>query len=74
MLMQAVAKAVFLFICVRLGLGLFGMDLYEIYWWFALGTTIALYKMNEVAEQKTISFVQREKHVGINQHDSAVGG
>lgn len=56
-LMQAVARAVFLFVCVRLGLGLFGMDLYEIYWWFALGLTVALFRMNEVAQQKTDLFV-----------------
>jgi hypothetical protein len=25
------------------------MDLYEIYWWFAMGQTIALYKMEKIA-------------------------
>ncbi len=30
------------FILIRLVLGLFGMDLYEIYWWFASGLAIAL--------------------------------
>ena len=52
-LMQAVTRAVFLFVCVRLIVGFFGMDLYEIYWWFALGLTIALFQMSEIAERKT---------------------
>jgi O-antigen ligase len=43
--LQATSHAVFLFIVVRLGLGLFGMDLYEIYWWFALGLTGSLYRI-----------------------------
>jgi putative inorganic carbon (hco3(-)) transporter len=34
-----------LYIICRLALGLFGMDLYEVYWWFAAGITIALAKM-----------------------------
>lgn len=36
------AQATAGFIIVRLVLGLFGMDLYEIYWWFASGLAIAL--------------------------------
>jgi putative inorganic carbon (hco3(-)) transporter len=34
-----------LYILCRLVLGLFGMDLYEVYWWFAAGFSIALAKM-----------------------------
>lgn len=34
-----------LYVLCRLVLGLFGMDLYEVYWWFAAGMTIALAKM-----------------------------
>lgn len=44
--LKAITQAVFMFIIIRLALGLFGMDLYEIYWWFALGLTISLYNMN----------------------------
>lgn len=33
------------FILVRLLLGMFGMDLYEIYWWMALGLTLAINKL-----------------------------
>ncbi len=38
----AVCRAGAAFIWVRLLLGLFGMDLYEIYWWFAAGLAISL--------------------------------
>jgi hypothetical protein len=44
-LIKAVASATSAFIVIRLALGLFGMDLYEIYWWFALGLTFSLYSM-----------------------------
>lgn len=44
-LMEAVASSVIGFLIIRLTLGVFGMDLYEIYWWFAIGTTISLYTM-----------------------------
>jgi O-antigen ligase len=52
-LMRQAAHAVQAFLVVRLVLGLFGMDLYEIYWWFAMGLAIALYKMERVAREKT---------------------
>ena len=39
------SKATIGFILVRLMLGLFGMDLYEIYWWIALGITLAISKI-----------------------------
>ncbi len=40
--LAATAKAGGGFIFVRLVLGLFGMDLYEIYWWFGAGLAIIL--------------------------------
>jgi putative inorganic carbon (hco3(-)) transporter len=42
---ESAALATSAFVIIRLTLGLFGMDLYEIYWWFALGMTIALHSM-----------------------------
>ena len=42
---EAIASATISFIIIRLTLGLFGMDLYEIYWWFAIGITFSLYSM-----------------------------
>lgn len=53
-LMKATSEAVFVFIFLRLALGLFGMDLYEIYWWFALGLSISLWNMNRYAYEKTV--------------------
>lgn len=41
-LLHAVAQATAGFIWVRLALGMFGMDLYEVYWWFAAGLAISL--------------------------------
>lgn len=52
-LMHATTKAVSVFIIIRLVLGLFGMDLYEIYWWFAIGLTIALWTMNKYSSDIT---------------------
>jgi hypothetical protein len=49
----AISSSVSVFIIIRLALGLFGMDLYEIYWWFALGLTIALFNINEYAIKRT---------------------
>ena len=51
--MKAIVIAISLFIGVRLALGMFGMDLYEIYWWFALGTSVAIYNINNQAKEIT---------------------
>jgi O-antigen ligase len=52
-LVVACARGLFLFVIVRLILGVFGMDLYEIYWWFAIGLTIAIFNIGRAAEEKT---------------------
>jgi putative inorganic carbon (hco3(-)) transporter len=52
-LLHAVSSAVFMFLIVRLALGLFGMDLYEIYWWFSLGLTIALFNIMKYSVVRT---------------------
>jgi hypothetical protein len=57
--MLATAIAVFLFLIIRLSLGLFGHDLYEIYWWFALGTTVAVWNLNSVAKRQTVALLDR---------------
>ncbi len=56
-LLAATAQAVLLFLVVRLTIGLFGHDLYEIYWWFGLGLIIALFNMNKAASIKTRKFL-----------------
>lgn len=40
--LTAVARAAGGFIFIRLILGMFGMDLYEVYWWFSAGLAIIL--------------------------------
>lgn len=51
--MLAIVKSVYLFLIIRLFLGVFGHDLYEIYWWFALGITVAVWNMNTVSRNRT---------------------
>jgi len=46
--LKAFTQAIFMFIIIRLALGLFGMDLYEIYWWFALGLTLSLHEIKRI--------------------------
>jgi putative inorganic carbon (hco3(-)) transporter len=55
-LIECVALATMSFVFTRLSLGLFGMDLYEIYWWFAIGLTFSLYSMLKRI-QKNISYI-----------------
>ncbi|HAC87613.1 O-antigen ligase family protein [Marinobacter sp.] len=43
----ACSRAVVAFLFARLFLGMFGMDTYEIYWWFAAGITISLWRISE---------------------------
>jgi putative inorganic carbon (HCO3(-)) transporter len=52
-LLLCVSKATEYFVVIRLGLGMFGMDFYEIYWWFALGICLAIYKINFFAKKRT---------------------
>lgn len=50
-LLKATALAACGFIVCRLALGLFGMDLYEIYWWFAMGIAFCLYSMSKRVDE-----------------------
>lgn len=47
-LMRASCVGTSLFLVARLALGMFGMDLYEIYWWFASGQVIAVFEMTKI--------------------------
>jgi len=49
----AICNAGSAFIIVRLALGLFGMDLYEVYWWFASGLAICLANMAWRVRERT---------------------
>lgn len=41
----ATSRSIVAYIYARLFLGMFGMDTYEIYWWFATGLTVALWSI-----------------------------
>lgn len=56
--LRAMSNIVFEFVIIRLVLGLFGHDLYEIYWWFSIGLTIALSNMNEIALLRTFEAME----------------
>lgn len=46
------SKAITGFILLRLILGIFGMDLYEIYWWLGLGLALAITKLINKSNNK----------------------
>lgn len=54
----AVAQASAGFIFVRLVLGLFGMDMYEVYWWFGVGICVAICGLIQSAKANTQAFLQ----------------
>jgi O-antigen ligase len=54
----ATAKASGGFILIRLVLGIFGMDLYEVYWWFGAGLGIVLSGLVVRANRITTSLVR----------------
>lgn len=56
--LHALAQATAGFITVRLALGLFGMDLYEVYWWFAAGLAISLDQIRLRARATTLRLMQ----------------
>jgi len=51
--LAAVAKATWGFLFIRLVVGFFGMDLYEIYWWFCAGLAISLLTLADTTLRKT---------------------
>jgi O-antigen ligase len=53
----AVAKATFTFLLIRLVVGFFGMDLYEIYWWFCSGVAGSLLFMIGPSAARTRTLV-----------------
>lgn len=62
----AVAKATGGFVFVRLVLGLFGMDLYEIYWWFGAGMAISLSGLAVTSMRRTLYLEQAIMDAPIN--------
>ncbi|MCI5120817.1 MAG: polymerase [Candidatus Electrothrix sp. AUS4] len=50
----SICDSVILFVALRLFLGLFGMDLYEIYWWFAFGLALSILSMVHTVRCRTV--------------------
>jgi O-antigen ligase len=58
-LILATCLAVIGFLIIRLVVGIFGHDLFEVYWWFALGLGLALARMLKTATRRTDWFIER---------------
>jgi hypothetical protein len=56
--MMATCKAMGGFIFIRLTLGLFGMDLYEVYWWFGGGMAICLLNLVHSTARKSTQLLE----------------
>ncbi len=65
----ASAQATAGFILIRLVLGLFGMDLYEIYWWFAAGLAITLSGLVVTTGRRTHFY---EQYAAMNKLETPV--
>ena len=52
----AITDSVILFIFIRLFLGIFGMDLYEIYWWFSIGIALSISTMLPTTNKRSKYF------------------
>jgi putative inorganic carbon (hco3(-)) transporter len=57
--MRATAAAFLAYVFARLVMGLFGHDLYEIYWWLAAGASIAIVNMQPIAVARTAEIIRR---------------
>jgi O-antigen ligase len=62
--LKEISNATFLFVVLRLFLGMFGMDLYEIYWWFAVGLSISIDSILLVSS-KRVEFVENKQCVTL---------
>lgn len=73
-LISAVAVAVTGYLSIRLVLGLFGMDMYEIYWWVALGFCLALCRLfrQEYAAVYALISTCKTKCGSVNDRGQAV--
>ena len=74
--MRAVLNAIEGYLVVRLVVGVFGHDTYEIYWWVILGNVIAIHNMNQVAARITKYYAQgaakKMEHSSNQSLDNAV--
>jgi len=58
-LVLACSKATWIFLVIRLVLGGFGMDMYEVYWWYLAGLAVSLSRIDAVARKKTEDVLRR---------------
>ena len=58
-LMNAVMNSVWAYLSIRLCVGIFGHDTYEIYWWVVLGLTIAVHNLAQVAGKITAQQLEK---------------
>lgn len=56
-LLLATTNAVIVFVLVRLVLGIFGHDFFEIYWWVAAGLVMSLHNMRVIAERRCAEII-----------------
>ncbi len=75
-IIMATCFAITGFLVLRLAVGVFGHDLYEIYWWFAIGLTIALARIMATATRRTDWFVQNlaSNQAAVDEEDVQAGG
>lgn len=73
-LIRAAALAGMGYTIIRLALGLFGMDTYEIYWWIGLGLAVSLFNIHEtsnlitnelMADARAHGFVEERRWGGV---------
>lgn len=58
-LFAAACDAVWCFVIIRLVAGVFGHDLYEIYWWFSIGLAVAVFNLMPYTSRRTAELCAR---------------
>jgi putative inorganic carbon (HCO3(-)) transporter len=72
--MHGVSLALLHFLVIRLGFGLFSHDFYELYWWFAAGTLLALENMKPTATALTDHFCKTAPAAPTTEPTPAIAG
>lgn len=67
-LLSSSAKAAGGFIIIRLVLGFFGMDLYEVYWWFGAGLALVLSGLVVRTERRTKALVNLVQEISESEN------
>ena len=67
-LLEAVCTGTLILLFIRAVLGMFGHDLYEMYWWVASGLAIAVINLLQISEKRVAELID------LNQTHIAAGG